>query len=105
MAEEQTKFKVVTLQERPGLEEIFWPQKERIWPEFMFHDGYAAKLWRYTWEVFDAFQVYLLNESVQPIAVGQTMPCVWDGTMENLPVGWADSLVWDVNDITTKRLN
>lgn len=103
MADKQTKFKVVTLQERPGLEEIFWPQKERIWPEFMFHDVYAAKLWRYTWEVFDAFQVYLLNELDQPIAVGQTIPCVWDGTMANLPVGWSDSLVRGVNDYEAER--
>ena len=98
MADKQTKLKVVSLQERPDLEDIFWPQKERIWPEFMYHDVYAAKLWQYTREVFDAFQLYLLNEDDQPIAVGQTIPCLWDGTMADLPVGWGDSLVRGVNN-------
>jgi GNAT superfamily N-acetyltransferase len=59
----------------------------------MFHDVYAAKYWSYTYEVFDDFQLYLINEQGQPVAVGQTMPIVWDGTMSGLPVGWADCLV------------
>ena len=60
MKDKSAKFKVVTLREFPGLNEIFSLQKERIWPEFMFHDLHAAELWRYTWQVFDEFQIYLL---------------------------------------------
>ena len=103
MAEKQTKFKVVTLQENPSLEDIFWPQKERVWPEFMFHDVYAAKLWNYTREVFAAFQLFLLNELDEPIASGQAIPCMWDGTMTDLPIGWADSLVRGVSDYEAGR--
>ena len=93
MADETTAPKIATLRERPELADAFWPQKQRIWPEFMFHDVYAETRWRYTYEVYEDLQLYLLDESDQPVAVGQTIPCVWDGTMEGLPVGWADSLV------------
>lgn len=103
MTETQPKFKVVTLSEGPHLEDTFWPQKQRIWPEFMMHDLYAAKLWRYLETAFAAFQVYLLNEADQPIAVGQAIPCVWDGTLAGLPIGWADSLVRGVNDYEAGR--
>ncbi|MEZ4770124.1 MAG: hypothetical protein R2844_17045 [Caldilineales bacterium] len=27
------------------------------------------------------------------MAVAQTIPVIWDGTLARLPVGWADSLV------------
>ena len=103
MAESNSDLTIVTRHEQPGLAEAFWPQKERIWPEFMFHDIYAAKYWSYTFEVFDDYQLYLVNESGKPVAVGQTMPCVWDGTMSDLPVGWADSLVRGANDYEAGR--
>lgn len=93
MATNEHNFRIVTLQERPGLDDLFWPQKERIWPAFMFYDVYAEHRWRYLAEVFDAFQLYLLDEADQPIAVGQTIPCAWDGSMADLPTGWADCLV------------
>ncbi|MEM7032954.1 MAG: GNAT family N-acetyltransferase [Chloroflexota bacterium] len=103
MTEAPTKFKVMTLLERPDLEEVFRPQKDRIWPQFMLNDLYANKLWHNLADVFAAFQIYLLNEADQPIAVGQTLPCTWDGTMAGLPIGWADSFVRGVNDYEAGR--
>ncbi len=96
-------YTTVNLKDRPGLNEIFFPQKERIWPEFMFHDRTAENYWRYLSEVFDDDQLYLLNEAGQPVAVAQTIPCLWEGTMENLPVGWSDSLARGVGDYEAKR--
>lgn len=93
MADELEGFKFVTLAERPGLEEAFWPQKARIWPEYMFHDRYSDRLWHYTFESFPEYQLYLLNESEEPVAVAQSMPVAWDGTMDDLPLGWYDILV------------
>lgn len=103
MAKEQPQFKVVTLREQPNLADAFWPVKQRIWPEFMFHDVYSDKYWHYLYEVFEEFQVYLLNEVDEPIAVGQAIPCIWDGTMAGLPVGWADSLVRGATDYDAGR--
>ena len=103
MTERQPNFKAVTLRERPELEQIFSPQKDRIWPQFMFYDVYAAKRWRFLSNAFSSFQVYLLNEADEPIAVGQAIPCVWDGTMNDLPIGWADSLVRGVDGYEAGR--
>ena len=103
MTDKQDSFTIATLREKPGINEVFFKQKERIWPEFMFRDVYADKLWSYVYDVFQDFQLYLLNEEQQPIAVGQTMPLIWDGRMENLPVGWADSLVRGTGDYDASR--
>jgi hypothetical protein len=97
-------FKVVTLQQRPELEDVFWPQKERIWPEFMFHDVYADLYWHYLGDVFSAFQLYLLNDKDEPIAVANTIPCTWNGTIGGLPVGWAASLEGGVRDYEAGRI-
>lgn len=93
MKDSENGLTMVTLEEQPGLDDLFFPQKERIWPGFMFYDVYADSRWHYLAEAFAAFQLYLLDGDGQPIAVGQTIPCRWDGTMADLPVGWADSLV------------
>lgn len=103
MAEKQNDFKVVTLRERPGTNDIFYAQKERIWPGFMLRDVSTDRLWPYVHTVFDEFQLYFLNDSGEPIAVGQTMPCVWDGSLEDLPVGWADSMVRGTSDYEAGR--
>lgn len=84
---------MVTLAERPGLEAAFWPQKVRIWPEYMFHDRYSDRLWHYTFETFPEFQLYMLDDEDAPVAVAQSMPIAWDGTLADLPVGWYDILV------------
>jgi GNAT superfamily N-acetyltransferase len=103
MTDKNDKFTIVTLRQRPGINEVFYKQKERIWPEFMFHDVYANVLWSYLSTAFQDFQIYLLNEDKEPIAVGQTMPLVWNGSMSDLPVGWADSLVRGTNDYEAGR--
>lgn len=98
-----TDFTIKTLRERPDLSDAFWPQKQRIWAPFMFEDVYAGPRWRYLRDPFDDCQQYLLNEAGEPVAVAQTIPCVWDGTMAGLPVGWADSLVRAVDDCEAGR--
>ncbi|MEZ4520011.1 MAG: GNAT family N-acetyltransferase, partial [Chloroflexota bacterium] len=82
-----------TLAVDPGLAEAFWPEKERIWPGFMFEDRYSNMYWSHLSRHFPEWQHYLLDDSGAPIAVAQTIPCVWDGTMQGLPVGWAEGLV------------
>lgn len=103
MTPESSSFTIATLRERPDLSDAFWPQKQRIWAPFMFEDVYAGPRWRYLRDPYDDCQQYLLNEAGEPIAVAQTIPCVWDGTMAGLPVGWADSLVRAVDDYEAGR--
>lgn len=87
-------WQIRTLKEQPQLADVFYPQKQRIWPGFMMRDPYANRLWHpYVTEIFDAFQLYLVNEEQLPVAVAQSIPLTWDGTMEGLPIGWNDCLV------------
>ncbi len=96
-------FKIQTLQENPALADLFWPQKERIWPGFMFEDVVSNKLWHYVSGAFKQFQLYLLDESEQPIAVCQSIPLIWDGSMDGLPIGWNDILVRAAADYEAGR--
>lgn len=102
--EKSDKWTIQTKRERPELGEIFFEQKERIWAEFMFHDLFANRLWYpYVTDVFDAYQLYLINEDNAPIAVAQSIPLTWDGTMAGLPVGWNDCLVRGAADYEAGR--
>ena len=90
--------------EQPELAERFYPQKERIWAGFMFHDIRANKYWhQYVNEIYPEFQQYLLNETGEPIAVAQALPLTWDGTMAGLPVGWNDCFVRTAADYEAGR--
>lgn len=103
MNNNQPPFTFASLADRPELADLFWPQKERIWPQFMFHDVYAGKLWSYLTGPYAVFQRYLLDEAGRPVAVVQTAPCTWDGTMAGLPVGWQDSLLRAASDYDAGR--
>lgn len=98
-----SNYRVVTLENDPELASRFWPQKERIWMPFMFEDATSNRLWHHLAEDFAAFQLYLVNEADAPIAVGQSIPLVWDGTQAGLPVGWSDCLVRGVADLQAGR--
>jgi GNAT superfamily N-acetyltransferase len=98
-----SEIRAVSLAERPELEEIFWPNKRRIWPEFMFHDVFADRFWHYLDEYFRAFQIYLTDQEDRPIAVVQTIPLTWDGTPRALPVGWDDMFGHAVRDVEAGR--
>ncbi|MCB0254656.1 MAG: GNAT family N-acetyltransferase [Anaerolineae bacterium] len=100
---ETNRFTIATLRDNPDLADAFWPQKQRIWMPYMFEDVYAGPRWRYLRDPYDDCQLYLVNEAGEPVAVAQTIPCVWDGTMDGLPVGWADSLVRAVDDYEAGR--
>lgn len=82
-----TPLPVVTLRERPELQDVFYAHKTRIWPPFMMEDVVANKLWHMLAEAFADFTFYLL-EGDRPIAVGHAIPITWDGTVADLPVGW-----------------
>ncbi len=90
---EFTAGDLITLAERPTLGEKFWPQKERIWAPFMLEDVITSSLWGpYVSGAFAEFQSYLVVDEA-PVAVAQTMPITWDGTLDGLPIGWSDGMV------------
>lgn len=98
MGKQADSLRVQRLIDRPELADLFWPQKERIWPEFMRRDIYANKLWHRLTDTFAAYQLYLVNQEEMPVAVLQTIPFVWDGTAADIPIGWQDIFLRGVLD-------
>jgi GNAT superfamily N-acetyltransferase len=98
-------WSIVSRREQPETAARFQPQKERIWPQFMFRDVYSNRLWHpYVNEIFDEFQLYLVNEAGEPIAVAHSLPLTWDGTMAGLPIGWNDCLLRAAADYEAGRV-
>ncbi len=58
------------------------------WPEFMLRDEKAALYWDLLMTVFADFQIVLCDDHKNVLAVGNSIPIFWDGTLEGLPSGW-----------------
>ncbi len=65
--------------------------KGSVWPEFMFHDAVADRLWNRLEGTFADYQTIWLDADDQVVAVGNTVPLVWDGAIDHLPAGWDDA--------------
>jgi|GEM_PF-3101166 len=61
MSTESGPLRVVTLAEEPGMDDRFWPRKQQLWPEFIFHDLYAKENWDYLAEWFAEHQLYFFD--------------------------------------------
>lgn len=58
------------------------------WPEFMRKDEKADLYWDLLMTVFSDFQILLCDDNENVLAVGNSIPIFWDGTIEGLPSGW-----------------
>jgi GNAT superfamily N-acetyltransferase len=74
------------------------------WPEFMFHDGVADRLWDRLEGTFADYQTLWLDDDDRVAAVGNTLPLVWDGSIEHLPIGWDDAFERAVADHDAGRV-
>jgi len=80
---EETSFEVVTLKQRPELEEQVDRLHEEAWDRFL--EGAPWLIWDSLFDTFADFQVLLCDPSDVVIALANTVPFVWDGTVEDLP--------------------
>jgi hypothetical protein len=76
-------FEVVTLKQRPDLEEQLVRLDQEAWPRFI--EGAPWLYWDSLFDTFADFQVLLCDPSDEVIAFGHTVPFVWDGTVKDLP--------------------
>jgi GNAT superfamily N-acetyltransferase len=86
------KLYVQTYADHPELPNHVWPAvKQRVWPEFMFHDPVAGRLWHRLERDFAAFQFALRDSAAgdRIAAVGHTLPFCWEG---DLPDGGWDEI-------------
>jgi GNAT superfamily N-acetyltransferase len=96
-------YHYTTYARRPDLVEAACAVNGSVWPEFMFHDGVAARLWDRLEGTLADYQTMWFDEDERVVAVGNTVPLVWDGTTDHLPLGWDDAFERAVHDFDAGR--
>ncbi|WP_432775295.1 GNAT family N-acetyltransferase [Brevibacillus gelatini] len=83
-------YKVYTQAERPDLNDQMADVLAASWSTFMLHDEVAEQHYDRLEEWFGSFQYLLTDENDTVMAVGNSIPFYWDGTLEGMPKGWDD---------------
>jgi hypothetical protein len=76
-------FTIVTLSQRPELADQVDRLAGEAWPTFMLHAD--TPYWDSLFDTFAGFQTLFCDPADTLIALGHTIPFVWDGTPEDLP--------------------
>lgn len=95
-------LEVVTVSQRPDLNnEAIAAFRER-WPEFIFHDPIARQYMSRVSEYFADLDILILIDG-RVAAGGWGVPFAWDGTLTDLPEGYDSALVRAVDDHESGR--
>jgi GNAT superfamily N-acetyltransferase len=89
-APDRRPARIVTLAERPDLEDALDRHNGSAWPEFMLQDPVADELWHHLHADFAGWQLILLGADDAILAAANCAPLAWDGTDDGLPDGWDD---------------
>ena len=76
-------FQTATLERRPELAEQVDRLAGEAWPTYMLHAD--TPYWDSLFGTFAGFQILFCDPADNLIALGHTIPFVWDGTLEDLP--------------------
>ncbi|MDK9739338.1 hypothetical protein KI655_18750 [Vibrio sp. D404a] len=93
------KYEVNTLNKRDDLEFEVASLDDRSWPLFLQNGD--AKSWQHFYDELSEY-VLVLTQEEQLIAVGFTVPVIWDGNADNLPSSIEEVLL---NGLKVKRNN
>ncbi|HEX2883289.1 MAG TPA: N-acetyltransferase [Candidatus Limnocylindria bacterium] len=85
--------RLVSLAERPDLDEGMGDHNVSVWPAFMLESPVSNAHWRRAMDRYPQFQLALLGEAGEILAAHNSAPLAWDGTDAGLPTGWEDQLV------------
>lgn len=72
-----------TLDQRPDLSEAIDWLSNQSWPQFLLKNPIQG--WDSLFNEFAQYQLLLCDSSDHLVAVGHTLPLLWDGTVPNLP--------------------
>jgi hypothetical protein len=76
-------YKIITLKQRPDLAEQVDRLSEEAWPEFLRHAN--THHWSSLFSIFADYQLVLYDPEDGVLAVGHTIPLIWDGILADLP--------------------
>jgi GNAT superfamily N-acetyltransferase len=83
-----------TRAERPGRQPHTAGLRERLWPEFLYHDPVLDRLLGRVIADDAAFQFYAWDDAREEVVgVGMAVPAAWDGDAASLPDGGLDAVV------------
>ena len=76
-------YEITTLSQKPYLAEQIDCLSDEAWAEFLRHAN--RRDWCSLFSIFADFQVLFCAPGDKVIAVGHTIPLIWDGTINDLP--------------------
>ena len=83
-----------TRAERPGSQPHAASFREKLWPEFLYHDPILERLFGRVIEEDPELQFYAWDDKREEVvAVGMAVPAFWDGDPESLPDRGIDAIV------------
>ena len=77
------EFETFTLSEKPEYADLIDELSQEAWAEFLLHGD--ATNWGLLFDTFANFQIMICHPDGDLLAVGHTVPFVWNGTVEELP--------------------
>ena len=81
-------YYIVTLAQRPDLYDQIPRIEAGAWSPFMQHAPIAKRYWGELLTRFADYQLLVCEGNTRVLAVGNTIPIVWAGTLDDLPSGW-----------------
>lgn len=94
-------YQVNTLKQRPDLTKQVEQLNDDAWPEFLHYGD--ADHWYTLYSTFTDFQILLCNPPNKVVALGFTVPLIWDGTLENLPSTIEDIFLRALDVVETQQ--
>jgi hypothetical protein len=77
-------YSIHTFTQKPELRDPIDRLSEESWPPFLLHGNIHH--WRLLFEMFPDYQVLLCDSTEKLMAVGHTVPLIWDGSLSDLPL-------------------
>jgi hypothetical protein len=90
--------RLVSLAERPDLEDPSTDHNAAAWPPYMLESEIANGLFGRCFTDWPQLQFVLLDPDDRIVATNNCMPLAWDGSEADLPEGWEDQVVRSVRD-------
>jgi GNAT superfamily N-acetyltransferase len=86
-----TAYTLTTFTQRPDARDRIDGLSDQSWPPFLLHGNITR--WHLLFEIFAPYQLLLWDDSDGLMAVGHSVPLVWDGSAADLPATIEEILI------------